>query len=47
MASQRSSTITVTLLILEKRAFSVQEFHALKAIPPELEWYANFRREKD
>jgi len=34
------------LTIFEKRALSAPEFHALKAMPPELEWYANIRSEK-
>ncbi len=38
--------MTDTLPILEKRALSAPEFHALKAMPPELEWYANIRSEK-
>lgn len=42
----RNSTISGTLLLLERRACSVQEFHALKVMPPQLEWYAKIRSDK-
>ena len=39
-------TMIDNLTILEKRAPSAPKFHALKAMPPELEWDANIRSEK-
>ncbi len=38
--------MTNTLPALDSRMLSAPEFHALKAVPPELEWYANIRSEK-
>ncbi|TCD46922.1 tyrosine-type recombinase/integrase [Chlorobium sp. N1] len=38
--------MTNTLPALERRMLSAPEFHALTAMPPELEWFANIRSEK-
>ncbi len=38
--------MTDTLPALERRMLSAPEFHALMAMPPELEWFANIRSEK-
>ncbi len=38
--------MTDTPPILEKRVLSAPEFHALKAMPTELEWYADIQSEK-
>jgi site-specific recombinase XerD len=40
------NTMTNILPALDSRMLSAPEFNALKAMPPELEWFANIRSEK-